>query len=107
MFVSARFAALAGNLVDEQVVHQIQSVIGIHTFGAVPVIGRSGPLGVVLFVKPGESGFAPADRDLLVAYADRVGAALESDWAAAGGSGRGTAKARRESVWGSASGLTH
>ena len=45
---------------------------------AVPVPGRSGIIGVILLEKPSERGFAPADRDLLVAYADRLGAAIES-----------------------------
>ncbi len=78
LLVTGRFAELVGDLLPEEVSRGIQSVIGAHTFAVVPVIGRSRPLGVLLFEKPGEAGFAPTDRDLLVAYADRVGADLES-----------------------------
>jgi len=78
LLVTGRFGELVGDLVPDEVVRRIQSVIGVHTFAVVPVLGRSRPVGVLLFEKPGEEGFAPADRDLLVAYAERVGADLES-----------------------------
>jgi PAS domain S-box-containing protein len=78
LLVTARFADIVGDLLPEEVIAGITGVIGVRTFAVVPILGRSGPLGVLLFEKPGESGFAPADRDLLVAYADRVGADLES-----------------------------
>jgi len=79
LLVTARFSDLVGNLVPEDVAAQIQSVIGPNTFAAVPLLGRAGAVGVILLVKEGEAGFAPADRDLLVAYADRLGVALESE----------------------------
>ncbi len=78
LLVTGRFAELAGDMVPEAMAAQIEAVIGQHVFAVVPVVGRPGAIGVLLFEKPGESGFAPADRDLLVAYADRVGADLES-----------------------------
>jgi PAS domain S-box-containing protein len=78
LFVTGRLAELVAGIVPEEVSSEIQRVIGVHTFAVVPVFGRARTIGVILFQKPGESGFAPADRDLLVAYADRVGADLES-----------------------------
>jgi PAS domain S-box-containing protein len=78
LFVTGRFAELVGELVSDEVASQIQGMIGAHTFAVVPVLGRAGAIGVILFEKEGESGFSPTDRDLLVAYADRVGGELES-----------------------------
>jgi PAS domain S-box-containing protein len=69
---------LAGGILPEDTVAAIRVTIGPRTFAAVPVSARTGTLGVLLFEKPDESGFTPEDRDLLVAYADRVGADLES-----------------------------
>ena len=78
ILVTGRFAELAGTQIPDELAEQIDAVIGPQTFAVVPVSGRAGMLAVILFVKRGHEGFAPADRDLLVAYADRVGAALES-----------------------------
>lgn len=78
LIVTDDVAELAGGLVDEQALAQIRSAIGPRTFAAVPFAARSGILGVLLFEKPGRSGFSAEDRDLLVAYADRVGVDLES-----------------------------
>jgi PAS domain S-box-containing protein len=69
---------LAGGILPADTVQAIRETIGPRTFAAVPVVARAGALGVLLFEKPDESGFTPEDRDLLVAYADRVGADLES-----------------------------
>ncbi len=71
-------AELAGGLIPADTIEAIREQIGPRTFAAVPVVARAGALGVLLFEKPDESGFTPEDRDLLVAYADRVGADLES-----------------------------
>ncbi len=78
LIVSNDIAELAGGLVDDQSLEQIRSAIGPRTFAAVPFAARSGILGVLLFEKPGRVGFSAEDRDLLVAYADRVGVDLES-----------------------------
>ncbi|MCU1282043.1 MAG: Sensor protein ZraS, partial [bacterium] len=78
LIVSNDIAELAGGLVDDQSLEQIRSAIGPRTFAAVPFAARSGILGVLLFEKPGRTGFSAEDRDLLVAYADRVGVDLES-----------------------------
>jgi len=78
LIVTNDIAELAGGLVDDQSLAQIRSAIGPRTFAAVPFAARSGILGVLLFEKPGRIGFSAEDRDLLVAYADRVGVDLES-----------------------------
>ena len=78
LIVTNDIAELAGGLVDEAALEQIRSAIGPRTFAAVPFAARSGILGVLLFEKPGRTGFSAEDRDLLVAYADRVGVDLES-----------------------------
>ncbi len=78
LIVTNDIAELAGGLVDDQSLAQIRSAIGPRTFAAVPFAARSGILGVLLFEKPGRTGFSAEDRDLLVAYADRVGVDLES-----------------------------
>ncbi len=71
-------AELAGGILPPDTVEAIRQTIGPRTFAAVPVAARAGVLGALLFEKPDESGFSPDERDLLVAYADRVGADLES-----------------------------
>jgi PAS domain S-box-containing protein len=78
LVVTARFSELAAGLLPEEVGRNVEGMIGVHTYAAVPVLGRSGAVGVLLFEKPGDTGFAPPDRDLLVAYADRVGAEIEA-----------------------------
>src|SRR3954469_11309310 len=78
LIVTDDIADLAGGLVPEGALAQIRSTIGPRTFAAVPFAARSGILGVLLFEKPGRTGFSAEDRDLLVAYADRVGVDLES-----------------------------
>jgi PAS domain S-box-containing protein len=78
LIVTNDIAELAGGLVDDQSLAQIRNAIGPRTFAAVPFAARSGILGVLLFEKPGRTGFSAEDRDLLVAYADRVGVDLES-----------------------------
>ena len=78
LIVTDDVAELAGGLVDDVSLEQIRGAIGPRTFAAVPFAARSGILGVLLFEKPGRTGFSAEDRDLLVAYADRVGVDLES-----------------------------
>ncbi|HEX2570067.1 MAG TPA: ATP-binding protein [Polyangia bacterium] len=78
LIVTGRFGELAAGLLSEELVRSVEGMIGEHTYAAVPVLGRSGAVGVLLFEKPGDAGFAPPDRDLLVAYADRVGAEIEA-----------------------------
>ena len=67
LIVTTDVADLAGGLVSDAVLEQIRATIGPRTFAAVPFAARSGILGVLLFEKPGRSGFSAEDRDLLVA----------------------------------------
>lgn len=78
LIVEHDVAELAGGIIPADTLEAIRKTIGPRTFAAVPVVARAGAIGVLLFEKPDESGFPPDDRDLLVAYADRVGADLES-----------------------------
>jgi PAS domain S-box-containing protein len=78
LFVVHDAGELAGGILPADTVAAIRDAIGPRTFAAVPVIARTGAIGVLLFEKPDETGFTPEDRDLLIAYADRVGADLES-----------------------------
>jgi PAS domain S-box-containing protein len=78
LIVTGRFGELSAGLLSEDLERSVEGMIGVHTYAAVPVLGRSGVVGVLLFEKPGDTGFAPPDRDLLVAYADRVGAEIEA-----------------------------
>jgi PAS domain S-box-containing protein len=77
LFVDDDVAALAGGMIPEEALAQIRVAIGPRAFASVPVPSRTGTLGLLLFEKPG-GDFSAEDRDLLVAYADRVGADLES-----------------------------
>src|SRR4051812_15024674 len=58
LFLTGRFGELAGDLVPEEVSRDIETVIGLQTFAVVPVLGRSRTIGVLIFQKPGDSGFA-------------------------------------------------
>jgi PAS domain S-box-containing protein len=78
LFVVHDVADLAGGFLPDDTLASVRRTIGPRSFAALPVIGRTGALGVLLFEKRDESGFTPEDRDLLVAYADRVGADLEA-----------------------------
>lgn len=78
LFVTTSVAELAGDLIPAEVVENVTKAIGPRSFGVAPIIGRAGTIGVLVYEKQDESGFSPEDRDLLVSYADRVGADLES-----------------------------
>lgn len=78
LIVTSEVREVAGDMVDESALSAIREAIGERSFAAVPFAARSGILGVLVFEKRGRSGFSAEDRDLLVAYADRVGVDLES-----------------------------
>ena len=78
LIITSDIADFTGGLVTDDALERIRATIGPRAFAAVPFAARSGVLGVLLFEKPGRSGFSAEDRDLLVAYADRVGIDLES-----------------------------
>jgi PAS domain S-box-containing protein len=76
--VTTDVADLTGSFIGEEALGAIRQTIGPRSFAAVPICGRTGALGILIFEKPDESGFSIEDRELLLAYADRVGADLES-----------------------------
>jgi PAS domain S-box-containing protein len=78
LFVTTSVAELAGDLIAADVIENVTKAIGPRSFGVAPIIGRAGCVGVLVYEKQDVSGFSPEDRDLLVSYADRVGADLES-----------------------------
>jgi PAS domain S-box-containing protein len=78
LFITHDVSDLTGGVVPQAAVAQIREAIGPRTFAVVPVASQSGAHGVLLFEKPLIEPFTPEERDLLVAYADRVGADLES-----------------------------
>ncbi|MEO6954153.1 MAG: ATP-binding protein [Polyangia bacterium] len=69
---------LTGSFIDDALIAVIRQTIGPRTFAVAPIPGGPGVLGVLVVEKPDESGLSVEDRELLVAYADRVGADLES-----------------------------
>jgi PAS domain S-box-containing protein len=77
LVISDDVAELAGGVVPPDALEVIRASIGPRTFAAAPIAARAGAVGVLLFEKR-DGGFSSEDRDLLVAYADRVGADLES-----------------------------
>lgn len=78
MLVTFDVGDLTGGLVPDDSLDEIRKLIGPRTFAAAPIVGRAGTLGILLFEKPNESGFSVEERDLALAYCDRVGADLES-----------------------------
>src|SRR5712692_6720410 len=78
LIVAHEVSELAGGLLSREMAAAIQETIGPRSFAAVPITGRSGALGVLLFEKQGEDGFSGRDRELILDYAERVGANLES-----------------------------
>jgi PAS domain S-box-containing protein len=79
LIISNDVAELSGRALPPEAIDVIRKTIGPRAFAAVPIAGQAGVLGVLIFEKRGEVGFSADDRDLLVAYADRVGADLESE----------------------------
>lgn len=70
---------LAGSALPPPLIQAVRDIIGPRVFGIVPIIGRGGSLGVLIVERLGIRPFTPRDRDLLLLYADRVGAELESE----------------------------
>jgi PAS domain S-box-containing protein len=79
LIISDDVAELSGRALPPEAIDVIRKTIGPRAFAAVPIAGQAGVLGVLIFEKRGTVGFSADDRDLLVAYADRVGADLESE----------------------------
>jgi PAS domain-containing protein len=79
VLVTHDVAELTGSFIDPALIETIRQTIGPRTFAVAPIPGGAGVLGVLVVEKPDESGLSVEDRELLVAYADRVGADLESE----------------------------
>jgi len=78
VFESGSIAALVGTAIEPTVVSSMDEIIGLHRFICVPAVGSQGRChGVVLFEQPGPRPFNPQQRELLIAYARRIGAILE------------------------------
>lgn len=70
---------LAGGALPGAMVSGVEALIGPRTFAVVPVLGRTRALGVLLVDRVGRGGFTGAERDLLLAYAERVGTEIETE----------------------------
>src|SRR5262249_20584840 len=78
LVLSGGGAEMAGDALPPEAVEAIRATIGPRWFAAAPIVSRRGTLGVMVLERRGEGGFSPEDRDLILAYADRVGADLEA-----------------------------
>lgn len=79
VLLSTDVADLAGGVLPPEILDSIHAIAGARSFAAVPVLGRIRALGVMLVDRPGSAGFTGSERDLMISYAERVGAELESD----------------------------
>lgn len=79
VLVSTDVRELAGGALPLEIVDSLRSILGPRSFAVVPVLGRTRALGVMLVDRSVASGFTGPERDLLITYAERVGAELESE----------------------------
>ena len=79
VLVSADVRELAGGALPAEIMDSVLAILGPRSFAVVPVLGRMRALGVMLVDRTGPSGFTGPERDLLITYAERVGAELESE----------------------------
>ncbi|MBM4397077.1 MAG: PAS domain-containing protein [Deltaproteobacteria bacterium] len=78
VFESGSIAELVGTAISAPVVASMDEIIGAHRFICVPAIGGQGRChGVIVFEHPGPHHFNPQQRELLLAYAHRIGEILE------------------------------
>ena len=75
---------LVGEALPPQISEGLHELVGKRHFACVPVVGRAGPSGVIMFEKSDENPFTAHQRELLLTYATRVGFILESERFAAG-----------------------
>lgn len=69
---------IAGGALPAEIIGAVYELIGPRLLMAVPVLGRTRALGVLLLDRPDSSDLTAPERDLLLTYAERVGAELES-----------------------------
>ena len=74
VLVSADVRELAGGALPAEIMDSVLQILGPRSFAVVPVLGRMRALGVMLVDRTGPSGFTGPERDLLITYAERVGA---------------------------------
>lgn len=79
MLISTNVRELAGGALPAEIIDPVYALLGSRSFAVVPVLGRTRALGVMLVDRTGSSGFSAPERDLLLTYAERVGAELESE----------------------------
>ncbi len=79
LIISHDVTEVAGGALPAEIVRQIAEIIGPRTFAIAPIIGRSGALGVMFVEKVGQVELSADERGLLLIYAERVGAELESE----------------------------
>jgi PAS domain S-box-containing protein len=79
LMVTRDVTEFAGNHLPQDIMRAVGDLIGPRSFAVVPVSGRGGALGVLLVERADERGFSSEERDLLLMYADRVGAELDSE----------------------------
>jgi PAS domain S-box-containing protein len=70
---------LVGEALPVEIAEGLEELVGNRYFACVPVVGRAGPSGVILFEKADDHSFTPHQRELLLTYATRVGLILESE----------------------------
>jgi PAS domain S-box-containing protein len=70
---------IAGGALPAEIVSGVAQIIGPRSFAVAPVLGRTRALGVLLIERAGQGGFSAPERDLLLTYAERLGAELESE----------------------------
>lgn len=79
LFVSHDVAEVAGGALPAEMMQAVRDIVGTRSYAVVPIIGRSGALGVLFVDKAGHASFTSNERDTLLAYAERVGEALETE----------------------------
>lgn len=73
------FAELVGSALPAEFVHQLEHVVTDMRFISVPALSASRCFGVLLFHKQGSHPFSRQQREVILRYARRIGAILESD----------------------------
>lgn len=79
VLVSSDVCELGGGALPAEIMDSLRDILGPRSFAVVPVLGRTRALGVMLVDRSVASGFTGPERDLLITYAERVGAELESE----------------------------
>jgi PAS domain S-box-containing protein len=70
---------LVGEALPSEIVQGLDELVGDRLFASVPVVGRAGPMGVIMFEKRDSHPFTSQQREMLLTYATRVGFILESE----------------------------